>query len=251
MNNQSPTQPVDILGIPFTNTTEKDFQTILHNVINQRKNTFVVTANPEIVMYAKANPSYEKLITAADYIVPDGIGIIMGAKMVKTPLQERVTGYDLFVHLLEWGNANQKSAYFIGAQPTVIRKLKKVVQENYPFLTIAGTHDGYFGDDRNIVHDIKRTQPDMVFVATGYPKQEAFINKNRQAANALWIGIGGSFNVLAGTVKRAPKTWQKMHLEWLYRVVKDPSRFSRLMVLPKYLWQIIKQKYTHKSRRYK
>lgn len=247
MDNQSTTRTVDILGIPFFNTTETDFQEILHNKINDHTNTFVVTANPEIVMYAKANPRYAELIQSADYIIPDGIGIITGAKMLKTPLQERVTGYDLFVHLLEWGNAHQKSAFFIGAQPAVIRKLKKAVQENYPFLTIAGTHDGYFGDDRNIVRDIKRTKPDMVFVATGYPKQEEFINKNRSTADALWIGIGGSFDVLTGTVKRAPKSWQRMHLEWLYRVVKEPSRFGCLMVLPKYLWQVIKQKYSRKK----
>lgn len=247
MNNQSSTHTVDILGIPFLNTTEKDFQNILHTKIDEHANTFVVTANPEIVMYAKANPAYEKLIQTANYIIPDGIGIVMGAKMLKTPLQERVTGYDLFIHLLEWGNAHQKSAYFLGAQPGVIRKVRKIVEENYPFLTIAGIHDGYFGDDRNIVHDIGRTNPDMVFVATGYPKQEEFIDKNRSAADALWIGIGGSFDVLTGTVKRAPKSWQQMHLEWLYRVVKEPSRISRLTVLPKYLWQIVKQRFSKKK----
>ncbi|WP_109249084.1 WecB/TagA/CpsF family glycosyltransferase [Lentilactobacillus kefiri] len=247
MNNQSTANTVDILGIHFLNTTEKAFQNILHKRINDGTNTFVVTANPEIVMYAKSDPSYEKLIQTADYIIPDGIGIIIGAKMLKTPLHERVTGYDLFVHLLEWGNAHQKSAYFVGAQPAVIRKLRKVVEKDYPFLTIASTHDGYFGDDRNIVHDINRTKPDMVFVATGYPKQEEFIDKNRSASDGLWIGIGGSFDVLTGTVKRAPKAWQRMHLEWLYRVVKEPSRIGRLMVLPKYLWQIIKQKFSKKN----
>lgn len=133
MDNQSTTRTVDILGIPFFNTTETDFQEILHNKINDHTNTFVVTANPEIVMYAKANPRYAELIQSADYIIPDGIGIIMGAKMLKTPLQERVTGYDLFVHLLEWGNAHQKSAFFIGAQPAVIRKLKKPFRKTTHF----------------------------------------------------------------------------------------------------------------------
>ena len=247
MNNQSHSQKVSILGIPFVNTTETAFQNVLHEKIDQRVNTFVVTANPEIVMYAKEHPAYQKLITSANYIVADGIGIVIGAKMLKTPIKERITGYDLFIHLLEWGNDNHKSAYFIGAKADVIRKLRKVVEKNYPDLQIAGTHDGYFGDDRNIVKDVRRTEPDMVFVATGYPKQEEFIDKNRIASNGLWMGIGGSFDVLTGTVKRAPKSWQKLHLEWLYRVVKEPSRICRLMVLPRYLWQVFQERFRKHS----
>ncbi|EEI25694.1 WecB/TagA/CpsF family glycosyltransferase [Lentilactobacillus hilgardii] len=242
MEKQSQKKPVSILGIPFENTNQEQFESLLKQRIDHHKNTFVVTANPEIVMYARQNRPYEVLIKKADYIIADGIGIIIGAKLLKDPLQERIAGYDLFVSLLEWGSQNHKSAYFVGAKTEVINKLREIVTQKYTGLKIAGTHNGYFGDDRNIVGDIARTQPDMVFVATGFPKQEAFIDKNRQISDSLWMGIGGSFDVLTGTVKRAPKSWQKMHLEWLYRVVKEPSRISRLSVLPRYLMAVLKER---------
>lgn len=234
---------VSILGIPFINTTQSAFEQTLQQRIDQQQNTFVVTANPEIVMYARNHPEYTKLIKGANFIVADGIGIVIGAKLLKTPIKERVTGYDLFESLLSWGNQHQKSAYFVGAKPAVIQKLREVVSRQFPDLVIAGTHDGYFDNDTQIVNDIRRTNPDMVFVATGYPKQEEFIERNRAVTNGLWMGIGGSFDVLTGTVKRAPVTWQKMHLEWLYRVMKEPARIGRLMVLPKYLLQILKQRF--------
>lgn len=240
--NQPSQNLVTILGIPFINTTKHQFEKIIHERISNHKNTFVVTANPEIVMYANDHQDYAALIKSADYIIADGIGIVIGAKMLKHPIKERITGYDLFTHLLNWGNQHHKSAYFVGAKPEVIKKLQKAVAEKYPQLTIAGTHDGYFQDDQEIVADIQVQQPDMVFVATGYPKQEQFIQKNRHTTTGLWMGIGGSFDVLTGTVKRAPETWQELHLEWLYRVIKEPSRISRLMVLPKYLLRVLKQR---------
>lgn len=246
MSSQTDQKAVTILGIPFINCTRSDFETTITNRITQRQNTFVVTANPEIVMYAHAHPDYADLIQSADYVVADGIGIVIGARLLKTPIKERITGYDLFEDLLDWGSQYQKSAYFVGAKPQVIQKLRDVVKKRYPGLIISGTHDGYFTDETEITKDIKRTKPDMVFVATGYPKQEQFIQRHRAATSGLWMGIGGSFDVLTGTVKRAPATWQQLHLEWLYRVIKEPTRISRLVVLPKYLWQIVRQKYTKK-----
>ena len=233
---------VSVLGVPFTKTDLQQFTTKLHNDINEHRNTFVVTANPEIVMYATSHPDYLKTILTADAIVPDGIGIIIGANLLKNPLIERVTGYDIFTNLLEWGSRNHKSAYFLGAKPEVSQKLREVLQAQYPDLQIAGIHDGYFQDEEPIVKEIEATQPDMVFVATGFPKQETFIREHRHAANAVWIGLGGSFDVLTGAVTRAPKVWQDLRLEWLYRVAKEPQRIGRLTVLPRYLWRVVKQR---------
>lgn len=237
---------VSILGVSFTKTTLHNFTTKLHKDINEHRNEFVVTANPEIVMYAKKHPQYLETIRSADAIVADGIGIIIGAKILGTPLPQRVTGYDIFTELLAWGHQNHKSAYFIGAKPEVSQKLKQVLREKYPNLRVAGVQDGYFDDEQPIIADIQNTSPDMVFVATGYPKQETFIAKYRHVTNAVWIGLGGSFDVLTGTVKRAPKLWQQLHLEWLYRAVKEPSRFGRLMVLPQYLLAVIHERQQHK-----
>ncbi|WP_034528348.1 WecB/TagA/CpsF family glycosyltransferase [Secundilactobacillus oryzae] len=233
---------VTVLGIPFINTTNDTFVHQLFEEINTDQNIFVVTANPEIVMYADEHPEYAEIIKQADYITPDGIGIIKGAQILGQPLQERITGYDTFLSLLDWADANHKSAFFVGAKPEVMNDLRTTLQEKYPNLVLAGTYDGYFETDEHIVAAIQLTQPDMVFAALGFPKQEEFIIKNRHLTNALWMGLGGSFDVLSGHVQRAPKFWQRAHAEWLYRVLKEPWRIKRLMVLPKYLSKVRKSK---------
>lgn len=233
---------VKILDIDFTNITFQQFTQLLHKRIDQHQNTFVVTANPEIVMAAKQDENYKKVIQSADYITADGIGIVIGSKIINDPLPERVSGFDIFSELLTWGNKNHKSIYLVGSKPEVIDKVNQVIHNRYPNLIITGYHDGYFTDDQSIIDQIEQTHPDMVFVATGFPKQEQFIAKNRHVSNSLWMGIGGSFDVLSGNVKRAPKLVQTIHMEWLYRALKDPTRFKRLGVLPTYLSLVIKQK---------
>ncbi len=238
----SPKNQVNVLGIPFINKNKNEVESIIKTKILKKQNTFVITANPEIVMYAKQHPEYQKVVLSADFVVPDGIGIIMGAKILNHPLKERVTGYDLFIDLLSWGNQNSKKAFFVGAKPNVIKDLQEKIKNTFPKLIISGAYDGYFRDDKKIRSEIQRTQPDMIFVATGYPKQEEFIYKNRQLSNGFWIGVGGSFDVFSGSVKRAPRFWQQAHLEWLYRAIKQPSRYKRLLILPKYLLEVWHQK---------
>lgn len=228
-------QTVNVLGVDFINTTNHDFLTQLKADSQANKNRFVVTANPEIVLAAKQNPQLAAAIKSSDYTTADGIGIIKGAKILKTPLPERITGYDTMCALLDWANANQKRVYFLGAKPSVLADLKKKLAQNYPDLVIAGSNDGYFQDEGPIVNDIKQAKPDFVFVALGFPKQELFIANHRQVAAAIWMGVGGSFDVLAGHVKRAPAFWVNHHIEWLYRLLKEPSRFVRMLALPKYL----------------
>ncbi|WP_268912749.1 WecB/TagA/CpsF family glycosyltransferase [Lentilactobacillus sp. SPB1-3] len=242
-----PTNDVNILGVNFDNTTLENFMDIITNRINEHRRTFVVTANPEIVMYAQSHSQFNDLIKQADYIVPDGIGVILASRIISQPLKERVAGYDVFTKLLEWGSTNHKSAFFIGAKPNVIRDLQRVVAKQYPGLIISGTQDGYYKDESIISEKIRLSSPDMVFVATGSPKQEEFINRNINKSEALFMGIGGSFDVLTGNVKRAPKIWQDLKLEWLYRALKEPSRFKRLMILPSYLNKVFKQRQQHRK----
>ncbi|NLR10668.1 MULTISPECIES: WecB/TagA/CpsF family glycosyltransferase [Lactobacillaceae] len=235
---------VTVLGVPFIKTSTAQFlQTLQHRIITHQ-NTFVVTANPEIVMYAHHNPDYHQLLQSADFITPDGIGILDGAKILKQPIPERITGFDTLLALLQWASDHQRSAYFVGAKPAVIAALKTKLPQNYPGLVIAGMHDGYFKDDAAVVADIQRTQPDMVFAALGFPKQEAFIAQHRQTTKGLWMGVGGSFDVLAGAVDRAPQWWQDHHLEWLYRTAKEPKRLKRIAVIPHYL-RLVRQQAKH------
>lgn len=226
---------VSVLGVPFINATQHAFLSVIETRIAERRNTFIVTANPEIVMYAKAHPEYERLLANADYITPDGIGILKGADILGTPLPERITGYDTMLALLKWGNETQKSVYFVGAKQAVIVDLVEKVEIDYPDLTVVGSVNGYFDDFKPIADDIAATKPDMVFLAVGFPKQEELISQYRQTSDGLWMGVGGSFDVLSGHTKRAPQFFQNHHLEWFYRLLKEPSRIGRMMVLPRYL----------------
>ncbi|GAX06507.1 WecB/TagA/CpsF family glycosyl transferase [Secundilactobacillus pentosiphilus] len=226
---------INVLNVPFINTTQADFLTAIEDRINQRQNTFIVTANPEIVMYARNHPDYQRILETADYITPDGIGILKGAAILGQSMTERITGYDTMLALLQWGNAQQKSVYLVGAKPEVIADVKSVVAERFPNLNVAGIHDGYFDDFAPIAKDIAQTKPDMVFLAVGFPKQEQLIADYRHQNNGLWMGVGGSFDVLSGHTKRAPKFFQKHRLEWFYRLITEPTRFKRMLVLPRYL----------------
>ena len=233
---------VNVLGVHFINETFNHFIHILEHRINHRLNTFVVTANPEIVMYARNHPKYQKIIHQANFITPDGIGIVKASHVLKHPLPDRISGYDIFTALLRWGNHTHKSVYFLGARPRVISDLIKIVRKRYPGIKIAGFQDGYFKNSQRITQDIKAQQPDMIFIALGYPKQELFIAHHRPIDNALWMGVGGSFDVLSGHVKRAPHFLIKHHLEWLYRLIKNPWRLHRMMSLPKFLITIYKHR---------
>jgi len=236
---------VTVLDIPFVNTTATAFLAELQNRITQHQNTFVVTANPEIVMYAREHPTYRQVIQQADYVTPDGVGILDGAKILGQPMPERITGFDTLQALLAWGNAHHKSAYFVGAKPNVIDFLRDILPERYPDLAIVGLRDGYFTDAQDVADDIAAKQPDMVFAALGFPKQEHFIATYRHTTHGLWMGVGGSFDALAGTVPRAPEFWQKHHLEWFYRTVKEPKRLKRIAVIPHYL-HLVRQQAKHR-----
>ncbi|MFT8825769.1 MAG: WecB/TagA/CpsF family glycosyltransferase [Liquorilactobacillus mali] len=236
-------EKVAVLGVNFTKITNKELLEQLKTDSLNHSNRFVITANPEIVLYARDNPEYLAVIKSADYTTADGIGIIKGANILKTPLPERVTGFDTLCSLLEFADKEQKSVYFLGAKPETIKKAIAKIRHEYPALKIAGYHDGYFEDEQEIATEIKASNPDFVFVALGFPKQEFFIAKHRQLTASIWMGVGGSFDVLAGTVKRAPLFWQKHHIEWLYRLFQEPSRFWRMLALPKYLIMIYLEKF--------
>ncbi|MFH0490882.1 WecB/TagA/CpsF family glycosyltransferase [Lactiplantibacillus plantarum] len=230
-----PFDTVNILNVPFIKTTNAGFVQQLQTDILAHRNRFVVTANPEILMYAREHPDYQQVLTQADYITPDGIGVIQGAQILGTPLPERITGYDTLLTLLEWGSQQHQRIFLLGAKPAVLKQVTTIVQRDYPGIVVAGARDGYYDDEQTVVDQIVAAQPDMVFVATGFPKQEFFIAEHRQRLDALWMGVGGSFDVIAGAVKRAPLFWQKHHVEWLYRLIQEPSRFKRILVLPRYL----------------
>ncbi|KRM84257.1 WecB/TagA/CpsF family glycosyltransferase [Liquorilactobacillus vini] len=234
---------IPILGINFDCLTNAEFFQQLQHDLNKQVRRFIVTANPEIVLYARQHPQYAQIIKQADYVTADGTGIVIGSKLLKHPLPERVTGFDTMNQLLHLANEQHKKVYFLGAKPEVLKITLAVIQKNYPHLIIAGAHDGYFKTAQPIRKSIQQANPDIVFVALGFPKQETFIYQSYQNSHAIWMGVGGSFDVLAGKVKRAPIFWQQHQIEWLYRLLQEPSRLPRMMALPKYLCLILAKKF--------
>ncbi|HAJ70004.1 MAG: WecB/TagA/CpsF family glycosyltransferase [Alkalibacterium sp.] len=235
---------VTILGVPFDNITQEDFLKALYDRLVNKQKTFLVTANPEIVMYARDNEDYYQLLLQADYIAPDGIGIVKAARTLGKTIKERVPGYELMLGLLEIANIEKQNVYFIGAQEDTIELTVSEVERRWPNINIVGYHHGYFNHaDPKMIEKVKNTDPDLIFVAFGFPRQEKWIsNYLSQASHGIAVGVGGSFDVLSGKTKRAPSLVQTLHVEWLYRLIRQPSRYKRMAVLPRFIKQIYKQK---------
>ena len=209
------------------------------------KANLIVTPNPEIVMKAKEDEEFKKIINErASLVIPDGIGIIKGANILGTPLKERVAGYDLICNLLEKYKDGSKTFYFWGSKPGVAEIAKTKMEEKYPDIKIVGVDDGYFDDAKKqeIISKIEKLKPDILLVGVGFPKQEKLISELLDKnIFKIAIGCGGSIDVLSGTVKRAPKIFIKLHIEFAWRLIKQPTRIGRMMVLPKFLKEVKKE----------
>lgn len=236
---------VKIMDIDFINITKEDF---LHKhlapKLSSGQKTFVVTANPEIVMHAREDEAYKKIVQSADYVVPDGIGILLAAKYLKQALTERIAGFELMTDLLYYADAEGLSCYFLGAKAEVNEKAILEIKDKHSNLKIAGYHHGFFEiDNEKIFENVLEAQPDIVFVALGFPRQEKWIfEMMKRADKGLFIGVGGSFDVIAGEVKRAPEAWIKLNLEWLYRIIKQPFRAKRILKAFEFLFRILVRK---------
>lgn len=234
-----------ILGVSFStlgfNATVSDLVTR----VQSGERTHVVTANPEVVMIARENAGFQTILDQA-YVVPDGIGIVYAAKMLQLPLNERVTGVELVDALMQEANKHGWKVFLLGASPDVNRLATERLEKEYPGANIVGGRDGYFSvdEEQQIIEEVAALSPDLLFVAMGVPKQELWIAKYWPQLNTqVVMGIGGAFDVLAGTVKRAPVMWQKLHLEWLYRLAKQPSRWKRQLAIPRFVAAVLFEKW--------
>lgn len=242
-SNSIPTVP--IYGIPFSNMTMKETVQWLADVIEKKQETHVITANPIMVMAALENTSYMQMMKQADLIVPDGSGVIWAANVGGQPLKERVTGFDLLHELMEIGQKHSYRVYMVGSSPDVIQAAHERLQQQYPGVEFVGCRDGYFGpnEDAVVVAQIAAANPDILFVARGADTQEPWIAKYRHQLNStVMMGVGGSFDVISGRTKRAPKWVQNLRMEWFYRLVKEPKRFIRMLALPKFAWKVMRDK---------
>ena len=234
---------VDVLGVGFDNLTLEEAAERGMELLRAEGPHYVVTPNPEIVEVCRENPAAREAVNGAALVLPDGIGIIKGAAMLGTPLKERVPGIEFAARLLERMAGEGMSLYLLGAKPGVAETAAERLREQYPGLRIAGVHDGYFQEDAPVVEDIRRSGADAVFVCLGAPKQELWMSKHGPSTGArLLCGLGGSLDVFAGVVERAPKFWSDHGLEWFYRLCTDPRRAGRMMKLPLFLVHVQRAK---------
>ena len=238
-------ESINILGV---NINKLDMDTALETAIKFLETDgfhCIYTPNSEIVMSSYKNPEFREIINKADLRTADGIGLVHAAKIQGTPLKERVAGFDLVMKLLSALPTLGKSAYFFGSAPGVADEAKKKLEEMFPGINICGTANGFFDEKREkeIIAEINEKKPDLLLVCLGSPKQENWINSHREELSChLAMGVGGTLDVIAGKVQRAPKIFIKLGLEWFYRLLKQPTRIGRMMALPKFLFTVIGNK---------
>ena len=198
--------------------------------------SYVVTPNPEIVDLARADAGYRDLLNGAGLVLPDGIGVVYAAKLLGRPLKGRVPGIDFATGLLDRLAKNGGKLFLLGAKPGVAEQAAARLKAAHPGLVICGVNDGYFKDSAPVVEKIKEAAADVVFVCLGAPKQEKWMAQYGPETGAnLMAGLGGALDVYAGNVKRAPVLWQKLGMEWAYRLIRQPSRIGRMAKLPLFL----------------
>ncbi|MDO5302071.1 MAG: WecB/TagA/CpsF family glycosyltransferase [Tissierellia bacterium] len=243
---------IKILNTVLDNVGLEEADAILEELYNSPGLKVIHTPNPEIVMRAADALPLAELVNGADLVVADGIGLVWAAKHRKLPLKERVTGYDLSLALLKLAQKRGGGVYLLGAAPRHGQLAMERVNEKAPG-TIVGAHHGYFRgshmgyndheEEQAVLADIRASGADILFVGLGFPKQEEWIKTHREDLEGISIAIGngGVIDVLSGQVKRAPEFWIRLHLEWLYRMIKEPKRLKRQLVLPKFVNKILRE----------
>ena len=205
------------------------FYNLLEDYLVNNKKEFIVTANPETFMKSLEDKEVTKLLSDKNtLLVPDGIGIVKSSKMLGYDITERITGIDIAYELLKLGNKYHKKIYLFGSMQKVIDMMLEVLKKDYPNLIIVGSSNGYVNDKDKVFDEISKLKPDIVLVALGIPLQEKLIYKHlNKFDKGIFVGVGGSFDVISGYKKRAPKIFIKLNLEWLYRIIKEPKRIKR------------------------
>lgn len=230
----------DVLGVEFDDLTRKEAVEKCIGLISEHRAAYMVTPNPEIVMESWKNAALRDALRHADLVIPDGIGVVKAAKILGTPLKERLPGIEMGEEILRYCAGAGKTVFLLGAKPGVADSAAEKMRELFPGLIVCGTNDGYFKDDAPVIEKINSASPDFLMVCLGAPKQELWMAKNAPDLDVgLMAGLGGSLDVFAGTVDRAPEAWQRMNAEWLYRCIKEPWRFKRIARLPLFILKAI------------
>ena len=227
----------NVLGVQYDNVTMAEALDTARALLQRPEASYCVTPNAEMAYEALHDESFRAILNGASLVLPDGAGVVLGAKILKTPLKEKVAGIDFAANLLGVLEETGGRLYLLGGKPGIAEQAAENMKKTHPKLCICGTADGYFKDEAPVIARINEARADVVFVCLGAPKQECFMHDLRAELNVrLMIGLGGSLDGFAGTVRRAPKWMIRLQLEWLYRLLREPSRIGRMMRLPKFVF---------------
>jgi len=239
-------QKTRVLGVGFhvmtmQETVDAALSYLADDGIRENGAAAVYTPNPEVVMCARRDAAFMDVLERGELVIPDGIGVVYAMRINGVRVKDRVPGCDLVQKLFAAMNETGQSVYFLGGAAASVAGAAEKMAAAYPGLQVAGYHDGYFKDNEDtlIIEEIERLKPDLLLVGLGCPRQEKWIDAHRHLPVKLMMGVGGSIDVMSGTVKRAPKGFQKLGLEWLYRLAKQPSRLGRQMILPMFMLTVI------------
>ena len=239
----------NILGVDLSVTTYEDLKKNIEKDIKNNHKSFIVAINSEKIMKAREDNDLKELLNKADYQIPDGYGVIMASKIRKGNIRSRITGIDCMEMLCELSNEKHYKIFMYGAKKEIVETAKEKITEKYPNINIVGTMDGYEKDQNKIIKKINASKADIIFVALGSPKQELWITGNMdKLCPKIYQGVGGSFDVFSGNIKRAPKWMQNHGLEWLYRLIKEPKRIGRQLKLVKFIMLILFSKKKEKKK---
>ncbi|MEL7655053.1 MAG: WecB/TagA/CpsF family glycosyltransferase [Bacillota bacterium] len=237
-----------ILDIPVDMVDRQEAMGIFQDLMKTEECSLIVTPNSEIIVNAAKDPELKNIINHADLIIPDGIGLVYASKIMGVPLKERVTGIDFLDAILAYLEETEQSIFFLGSKPGeggspgIAELAAEKMKGKYKNLKVAGTHHGYFKepDEEEIIKAINDSGADFLCAALGSPKQEKFVFQHKDKLKIKGaIGVGGSLDVWAGTLKRAPEFYQNHGLEWLYRLIQQPSRYKRMAALPLFIIKVI------------
>lgn len=245
---------VSIMGVTINGISYRQVIEFLSSRIAAGKRATVVAINPEKLVAARKDKNLKRVLDQATIKIADGIGIVLASKILGQPLPGRVTGVDLVGHILAEANRQKHSVFLLGAAPGVAEQVKSIVQEKHLRLGVAGAQHGFFpkADCEQVIGAIQAAEPDILLVALGSPRQEFFIQKVVEQTDVpVCMGVGGSFDIIAGRVPRAPAWCRKIGLEWCYRIARQPKRILRAWALIEYIFYVLgdlfRAKFTSKN----
>ena len=233
---------INILGVAFDALTLDEAAERADALMLAGNGGSIVTANPEIVLRCQKDAAYAAAVNGAQLVLADGVGDLYAAKLLRTPLPERVAGSDLVPRLIARLAARGGSVFLYGAKPGVAQRAGEALTGAYPGLRIAGTENGYISDETALFAALEREKPDLLLLGLGAPRQELWMARSRRSVNAVMIGVGGFLDVLAGDIPRAPEAWRRLGLEWLYRLLREPRRIKRMIRLPEILLLALRER---------